>query len=386
MSRQQDTNDKKLRRAWAEIDLKAISNNCHFAHEACSAGLIAVVKANAYGHGAIQVCRALEKVGQVEFFGVANTYEANELFQASLETPIFLLGNSLPEERELIVERDWRCSAASLAELKHFDDLAKSKKKKYPLHINIDTGMGRTGFQLNEWNRVLWEQIAQLEHIEIEGICSHMPNADDNLPGTLEQVSKFKDLVEQAQIGGLECGGLHIANSAGVLFYDLTELRWARPGLMLYGSSPARPHNTSTDLVSLTSALELKARVVLVRNVPADTSISYGSTFITDRETTVATVCIGYGDGYLRSLSNAGAEVLIDGQRCPLLGRVTMDQIMVDVSALTIVPEVGTEVVLIGQQGQQSITVNELAKKAGTIPWEIFTGITPRVQRTYIGA
>ena len=256
-------------------------------------------------------------------------------------------------------------------------------------HLKVDTGMGRIG--------VWWEEavdvacaIASIPGIRLTGIATHLPSADEDFNWTTEQLARWESLIAKLRASDIEPQVVHALNSAGAIRFaaalpkpvvdgvPVASGDIVRAGLMLYGSSPLPEFQSR-----LRPVLTWKSRVILIRDVPAGRGVSYGRTFITPGAMRIATVAVGYGDGFQRHLSNTGAVVLIGGKRCPVLGRVTMDQIMVDVSAL---PEagVGDEVVLIGRQGGEEILAAELAAKAGTIAWEIFTGISARVSRRYL--
>jgi len=259
-------------------------------------------------------------------------------------------------------------------EAKAFQQCAEKIGEKARLHLAVDTGMGRIGVWQEE-AAPLARQIRTLSHVDLVGIGTHLPVADEDREFTLRELREWNRVVESIQADG-KIPWVHALNSAGVLGYagEATG-NLVRTGLMLYGSSPL-PEKQAL----LRPVLTWKTRITLIRDVPAGRGISYGRTFVTPRRMRVATLGVGYGDGYPRHLSNAGAEVLIAGKRAPVLGRVTMDQLMVDVTAI---PEAqpGDEVVLLGKQGNEEILASELAAKAGTIPWEIFTRITRRVVR-----
>jgi len=360
-------------RAWAEIDLTAMRANLEVARQISGADMMVVVKAGAYGHGLEEVARAL--AGQrIEFFGVANVGEARRVRHAGVETPIYLLGPTWAGEREEIVARDWTACLSSIDEARDFDRLAAAAGKRLKVHLAVDTGMGRGGFVMNDLPGAM-ASLDALAHLEIEGIGSHLPSADEDTEFTRAQITTFHEILEK--IGGAErFKWRHLLNSAGLLGYDRGMCNLARPGLMLYGSSPLAGFQEK-----LSTVMTLKSRVTLLRTLPAGHGVSYGRQFVTTRPTRVATVGIGYGDGYPRHVSGKGAEVFIKGRRCPIIGRVTMDQIMVDVTDLRGVNE-GDEVEMFGA----NIPVTEIAEKADTIAWEIFTGITPRVLRCYKGA
>lgn len=359
-------------RAWAEIDLSALRRNLEVARQAAGSELMVVVKAGAYGHGLEEVARAL--AGQnIAFFGVANVGEARRIRNAGVETPVYLLGPTWAGEREEIVAREWTACLSSVEEAHHFNRLACAAGKRLKVHLAVDTGMGRGGFVLEDLPELMGA-LEALEHLEIEGIGSHLPSADEDPEFTRGQIQTYHGILEKLG-GAARFKWRHLLNSAGLLGYEPGHCNLARPGLMLYGVSPLPGFQER-----LATVMTLKSRVTLLRMLPAGHGVSYGRQFVTTRPTRVATVGIGYGDGYPRHVSGKGADVWIRGRRCPILGRVTMDQLMVDATEAGDVHE-GDEVEILGP----NIPVAEVAEKAGTIAWEIFTGITPRVMRCYTG-
>jgi len=358
-------------RAWAEINLSALRRNLAFARQTAGAGIMAVVKAGAYGHGLEEIAKVLAGEG-VTFFGVANVGEARRIHNAGIETPIYLLGATWSEERAEIVARDWTPCVSSLEEARHFESLAAAAGKRLKVHLAVDTGMGRGGF-IAEGIEESFRLLETLPHLEIEGIGSHLPSADEDEVFTLKQFERFRQIVDL--LGGpSRFRWIHLANSAGLLGYEPAPCNLTRPGLMLYGVSPMPRFQAS-----LSTVMSLKSRVTLIRTLPVGHGVSYGGEYVTTRPTRVATVGMGYGDGYPRHVSGQGADVWIRGRRFPIIGRITMDQMMVDVTDDPAVCE-GDEVELFGP----NLPVTEIATKAGTIVWEIFTGITPRVQRVYL--
>jgi alanine racemase len=364
------------RRTWAEIDLEALRHNAAAVRNQAGAEvrIMAIVKANAYGHGLGPVVRAL--ADRVDLFGVANVVEGRELRTHLPKADVFILGPALPEERAEIVASGFIPSVSNADEAQAFGDLAKGEP--IPIHFIVDTGMGRIGVWQEE-ALAMMEKIVAVPGVKITGVASHLPAADEDNHFTQRQLVRFHALLVQIRLAGITAPVVHIENSAGVLGHAQQAGDMVRPGIMLYGHSPLPQWQHC-----LRPALTWKARVTLVRAVAAGRSISYGRTYVTPRATRIATLGVGYADGYQRHLSGQNAYVLLRGRRCSVVGRVTMDQIMVDVGGGSEVV-VGDEAVLIGQQDREEITVGELAKKAGTIPWEIFTGIGPRVAREYIG-
>ncbi|MEP4077589.1 alanine racemase [Haloferula sp.] len=357
-------------RAWAEIDLAALRHNLTVSRKHSGCAVMAVVKAGAYGHGLEEIAKVLAEEN-IAFFGVANVGEARRIADSGVTTPIYLLGATWAEERAEIVARNWTPCLSTLEEARHFSDLAVASNKRLKVHISVDTGMGRGGFIPVGLPGIL-NQLEALPGIEIDGIGSHLPSADEDEEFTRSQFASFRETLDS--LGGIErFQWIHLSNSAGLLGYDNAPCNLVRPGLMLYGISPI-----AGDQEKLQNVMTLKSRVTLVRTLPKGHGISYGRAFVTKKETRVATVGIGYGDGYPRHLSGNDAEVVIRDQRFPIIGRVTMDQIMIDVTGSPI--ETGDEVELFGPR----IRVDEVAKKAGTIAWEILTGITPRVVRIHL--
>lgn len=357
-------------RAWAEIDLGALKKNLAIAREAFGGELMAVVKAGAYGHGLEEMAKSLASEN-IAFFGVANVGEARRIRHAGVQTRIYLLGATWAEEREEIVARDWTPCISSIVEAEQFNQLAAARGKRLKVHLAVDTGMGRGGFvaeQLSEKFAIL----ERMENLEIEGIGSHLPAADEDREFTLRQFKKFNAILNELG-GAARFKWIHLSNSAGLLAFDQGACNLSRPGLMLYGVSPVPGFQQK-----LATVMTLKSRVTLVRTLPAGHGVSYGRQFVTTKPTRVATIGIGYGDGYPRHVSGNSADVWIRGRRLPILGRVTMDQMMVDATGHDEVTE-GDEVEIFGP----NIPVGEIAAKAGTIVWEIFTGITPRVLRCY---
>lgn len=360
-------------RCWAEIDLGALRRNAAMTRECAggSAQLMAVVKANGYGHGMTRVAIALTDVA--DLFGVANLDEATELREA-VSQPILILGPALPEERSSIAQRGFIPSISNFEEAAQFDLCAAR-----PVAINfvIDTGMGRVGASETEALGAL-KKIATLPKIKLHSVSTHLPSADDDPEFTRAQLARFGSLVRQIRQAFSGDYKVHALASAALIRFGEEAFDIVRAGLMLYGVSPVSQFQDRIEPV-----MTLKSRVVLVRDLPPASSISYGRTFITPGPMRVATLGVGYADGCRRSLSNSGASVLIGGRRCAILGRITMDLLMADVTGLTNV-QAGDEAVLIGRQGDEQILASEVAERAGTIAWEVFTGIGSRVRRVYL--
>ena len=363
-------------RSWVEIDLAAIRRNLAVLSEIAgpAVNIMAVVKANAYGHGASEVVDAL--AGRVAMFGVANLAEAEEIRAHARGTPICLLSGTLPGEHAAIVRHGYIPIVSSFEEAAQYSGHSSGSRVK--VHLAVDTGMGRLGVREQDAVAVA-RRIVALAGIEITGIGSHLPVADEDPAFTREQLTRFHALVAQLRDIGPRDALVHVENSAALLAFPNLAGALARPGLALYGESPLPEFQPR-----LERALIWKTRVVLVRDFEKGRGISYGRTFITSRPMRVATLATGYADGYPRQLSGRGATVLLGGKRCAMLGRVTMDQIMVDATGVDASP--GDEAVLVGVQGGERITATELANLAGTIPWDIFTGIGLRVARLHRGS
>lgn len=332
---------------------------------------MAVVKAGAYGHGLETISRILES-SKIAFLGVANIGEARRIRNSGVKSPIYLLGATWDQEREEIVARNITPCISTLDEAKSFNQIAQRRGVQLAVHLAVDTGMGRGGFLPDTLSKHIGD-LYQLGSLRIEGIASHLSSSDEDQAFTLRQIASFDQMVEIA--GGAEkFKWRHLSNSGGILGYQNHCCNLARPGLMIYGTSPIPEFQAQ-----LRTVMSLKSRVTLVRTLPAGHGVSYGRTYITTRPTRVATIGIGYGDGYPRSVSGKNAEVWIRNERHPIIGRVTMDQMIVrlpDDSSISC----GDEVELFGE----NIPATEVAKLADSIVWEIYTGITPRVERLYL--
>jgi alanine racemase len=360
-------------RCWAEIDRAALRHNVAMLRERIgSAQLLAVVKANAYGHGMVGVADVL--AGDAQLFGVANLEEASTL-RAALPHPIIILGPALPEERPGIVQGGFVASISTLPEAKAFSQIAGAVPAA--VCFVVDTGMGRMGTPAADALHV-FRKVAALPNLQIHSIATHLPVANEDAEFTRQELSDFAKLVQQfrAEIPGSY--KVHALSSAGVLAFGDGCFDFVRAGIMLYGISPLPEFQKTFHPV-----LTWKTRIGLVRDMPKGSSISYGRTFTAPRPMKIATLTAGYADGYPRHLSNREAAVLVRGQRCPLLGRVTMDLMMIDVSGIEGVAA-GDEAVLMGRQGNEEISCLELAERAETITWEITARIASRVRRVYV--
>lgn len=362
----------------AEIDLQAIAYNLtEIKKRVAPAKVMAVVKANAYGHGVEGVARVAAANG-VDYFGVARVEEGIELRELGISQPVLVLGGFFEEQIEESLRNDLELTLYARRNVEVLSEVARRLGKVARAHIKVDTGMGRVG--------VPWEKAAQFvvfvkefEHINPVGIYTHLSSSDEADPTYSNlQTARFKNLISALNARNIHIPQAHAANSGGVLNLPHSYFDMVRPGVSLYGYYPAA--GTARSL-SLQPAMSIKSRVIFIKEVEKDTFISYNRTYQTNEKTTVATVSIGYADGYNRLLSNRG-EVLIRGRRFPVVGRVTMDQIMVDVGLASEI-EVGDEVVLLGQQGQDEITIYEICDKLNTIPYEVTCWVSERVPRVY---
>ena len=364
--------DSSLYRAWAEIDTDAMKHNLRVVQKALpNHRRMAIVKAEAYGHGLEGVVRALDDE-DISFFGVATIAEAQRVQDTGAHTCPFILGPCFPEEREAIVQNGWRAALSSPEEAEHFNSLGELYGKKVHLHISIDTGMGRAGL-LPHSIHGLADKLKQLPNLHIEGIYSHLSAASEDISFTHRQIAAFEQAVgELSQDITFEYR--HLCSSSGVFNYRVPCTNMVRLGRILYGYSPMpSPFNKE-----LRNTLTLFSRITLVRTLPDNHGVSYNHTYITTAPTRVATIGIGFGDGYLHYLSNTGARVYLNNSYCPVLGRVTMDQVMVDVTHLENVNP-GDVAEMMGP----NVPWQELTARAHTIPSNVITSISARVPRVY---
>ena len=365
---------------WAEIDLNAIAFNAAGlkARAGGKAELMVTVKANGYGHGAVQVARAALEGGATRL-AVHRALEGVQLRQAGITAPILVMGYTLPAVSERVVRWNLTPTVNSQPQAEALSAAAVAAGKMLPIHVKIDTGMGRYGLLPDEALGFV-RFLSGLPGLALEGLYTHHAVADlADKSFTRHQFGLYMNVVEQLEAAGFTFPLKHVSNSATTLDLPEMALDMLRCGIALYG---LRPSGEVEPVIPLRPALTLKSRVVRVRTLPAGASISYGRTYITEKPTRVALVPVGYGDGYHRILSNRGA-VLIHGQRAPIVGRVCMDQFVVDVNHIPDV-QLHDEVVLVGRQGEGHIPAEEVARWAETINYEVTTGLLPRVVRVYI--
>jgi alanine racemase len=363
----------------AEINLKALEFNYRQVQKrvAPDTKILGVVKADAYGHGALPVSLRLEQLG-IEYLGVSIPEEGVELRTGGVKAPILVMGGIFPGDMDRVLQYKLTPVVFQKEVLRRLSREAARKRGKVKIHVKVDTGMTRLGVSWDQWPDFVRE-LKQSPCIEVEGLLSHYSMSDEEGESiTLEQWNRFQEVLTIARQGGVSFRYCHIANSANLVAFPSCSGNLVRPGIMLYGSYPF-PYLKGR--IRLRPVMTLKTCIHFLRSVPFRTRVSYGGTFVTKRETLIATLPIGYADGYRYQLSNCG-EVLIHGRRAPVIGKVCMDFTLVDVTDLPRVAA-GDEVVLIGRQRGQWITAEEIAQKTNTISYELLCSIGKRVPRLY---
>ena len=362
---------------YVKIDLDVIARNFQAVQDKVQVPVMAVVKADAYGHGAVQVAKLLQ--GKCAFFGVSSMLEALELRQAGLREPILILGQTPVSAFPVAIAEGIRPTIFRYEDALALSDAAAKAQVQAPFHFAVDTGMGRIGFQPTEESADLCAKIARLPGLVAEGLFSHFATADcEDLTAAKAQSQLFDRFDAMLKQRNVEIPIRHLDNSAGLMNFP-HHYEMVRCGIVTYGMYPSGQVDPA--LLPTTPALEWVSRVTHVKELPAGCPISYGGTYVTDRPTTVATIPVGYADGYRRSLSGK-FYVLIHGQKAPILGRICMDQMMVDV---TNIPDVKPEdpVTLVGKNGQLAITMEEISAVADSFNYEFVCGISRRVPRLY---
>lgn len=372
-------NEITIRPTVATIHLDHLTHNLQMIRQCVNGSkIMAIVKANAYGHGLLPVAKHLVHLG-VEQLGVAFLEEGMTLRKGGIELPILVLGGILDTQIEHFLDYDLELTVSSLDKLKQVEEVAATKQKRPVVHLKIDTGMERIGVHSYSAGPFI-EAAVRSKHCQIKGVYSHLACSDDPESSvTLEQLERFEEALRHFETLDVPMPIKHIANSGGILHFPQLHLDMVRPGIILFGIYPDPASHRN---LNFKPVLSLKSKVVYFKVVQANRPISYGGTWQSDHEIRVVTVPIGYGDGYCRSLSNCG-EVLIRGKRYPIVGQVCMDQFMVNIENGTAYN--GEEVVLLGSQNKEAISVEEMAMKAGTIPYEILTRFNNRVPRVYVG-
>jgi len=364
----------------AEIDLQALLHNHRDARRLAGPEreVLAVVKADAYGHGAVPVARCLEAAG-TRWFGVALVEEGIELRRAGLQGEILVFGSIFPGQEAAVLEQRLTPFLFDLDVARRLQQAAAAAGVRLPVHLKLDTGMGRVGFRPEELPAALAE-LKTLTALDIRGVLSHLALADDLAsPVTAEQRALFQQMLGQVEAAGFTPRWRHISNSAGLVGPELAECNLVRQGISLYGGQPG---DGFADTLDLRPVLSLKTAVAQVRRLPAGSGVSYGHRFVTERPTTLAVLPVGYADGYNRLFTNRGT-VLIHGRRAPIAGTVCMDWILADVTGIPCVAA-GDEAVLLGAQGRERISAEEWAELLNTINYEVFCRIGARVPRVYV--
>lgn len=372
-------------RGYALIDLDAVTANMQHMHEHLKpgTGMIAVIKTDAYGHGSVEISKVLEKLDFVYGFAVATAEEAFTLRDAGIRLPILILGYTFPYSYERMVREGIRPTVFRRDMVMQLNETAARLHKKAKVHVKVDTGMGRIGVQPDEEGFSFVKWVSEQENIEIEGVFTHFARADEkDKTAAYHQLAVFKEFTERME-KELSIPNLlkDCSNSAGILEMPEANMDMVRAGITLYGLPPSDEVNMQ--IIKLSPVLSLFSTVVYVKTLPAGCPVSYGGTYVTKKDTRIATIPIGYGDGYPRSLSNKG-YVLIHGKKAPIIGRICMDQFMADVTEIEDVKE-GDKVTLIGQDGDLSISVSELGDLSGRFPYELVCDIGKRIPRVYIG-
>ena len=369
------------KRVYTKINLDNIQKNIQTVRDRYHDDMIilGIVKANAYGHGAVETAKALVEFG-AGMLGVAAIDEALELRESGITAPVLILGQIFRQDYAAAIENDITCTVIDLVTAQGLSQKAKELDKTAKVHIKIDTGMGRIGFQPDENGKELVKAVFDLDNIFVEGAFTHFANADSaDKTSANSQKKKFLDFTDSLIREGYKIPIRHMYNSASAMELDGYAGEMVRCGIMLYGLYPSEEMNKDYKLFP---ALEFKSHISFVKTVEKGFTISYGSTYVTDKKMKIATVPVGYGDGYPRYLSNKG-EVLVKGTRCKILGRVCMDQFMIDVSHLPDV-QIADEVTLVGTDGNETITVEDVSDAEYRFNYEFCCLITPRVPRIYI--
>jgi alanine racemase len=373
--------------AWVEIDLKAIRRNVRTMRQLAQAQygggraekpeILTVIKSGAYGHGMLEVASVLDRM-RVKYFGVSDVAEGVALRKAGFRQRILMFETTLPDYAKDIVEYDLIPTLCNRELAERLNQVAKIRQKTLEVHIKVDTGMGRLGVPLTDAYDFIG-MIRSLSHLHISGLYTHFPMADTNPSFTRWQIRQLGDLLLRLRKEGIVLSQVHAANSAGLIGFKTSLFNLSRPGLMIYG---LYPHPKLKRRVRLDPAMSIKSRVIFIKDISQGQGVSYGHTFVAKRRMRIATLPIGYSNGYFRNFSNC-TTVLIDGKRCPVVGNVTMDQIMVDISRVPCV-HLGDEAVILGRQKDQEITADELAKTVNTINYEILCSLGSRLPRVYI--
>lgn len=365
--------------AWVEINLDAARRNIDRIRGAVPEGvaMLLVVKADAYGHGAVRISRLAEESG-VDMLGVATLDEGRELRKAGIKLPILVLSPVLPQELDGVIENDLAVTASSYEFAVAASEAALRKGAVCAVHVEVDTGMGRAGVSQESAVETIG-RMAALGGVRLEGIFTHFPVSDIDVGFTREQLASFEGIVGALAREGVAFRYVHCANSAAILNLPSSHFNLIRPGLLVYGHAPAI---TLRDRLAVEPVMSFRARLVLVRDMPPGSSVSYGRTYVAQQSIRMGVVPVGYGHGLSHRLSNKG-QFLFRGSRVPIIGRVTMDMTMIDLSAFPDA-QVGEEVVIFGRQGTGEITAGDVARWDETLSYEVLCRISKRVARIYL--
>lgn len=388
------TSNKPL--TWVEIDLQALRHNLHQIRKLAAKDkfylptrrggkykalirprVLPVIKADGYGHGMDQIARVLEQE-KIEMLGVSDVAEGVHLRKTGIRRPILLLESTLPQLAEEVVTNRLIPTVCTIELARALQHAAEKYHRRVPIHIKVDTGMGRLGVRYEDAFDFVRE-VHQFRRLIIQGIYTHFPSADTHRSFTQEQIDQMYRLVIRLDKTGLVIPFVHAANSTGLVGYRNHVLNLARPGLMLYGLYPDKKLRTKIDLHPV---MTVKSRIIYLKEINKGDGVSYGRTFVAKKRMLTATIPIGYSDGYFRSFTEK-ASVLVKGRRCPVIGRVTMDQIVVDVSSVKEVV-LGETVTILGKDRNNEITAEELAGYAGTINYEIVCSLGNRIPRVFV--
>ncbi len=372
---------EKYYRVCVTIDLDAIYNNVVNLKKNLKEGtnVIAVIKTDGYGHGAVPIAYTIDEL--VSAYAVATIDEAINLRENGIKKPIYVIGYTHDSQMERVVENDVRPTVFTMESAIAASRAAEKLDKTVKLHIKIDTGMSRIGFKDDSESIITIKKISMLENVKIEGIFTHFATADEtDKSKTLKQLDRFIDFINELEKENIHIPVKHCSNSAAMMEINSANMDAVRAGIAIYGLYPSE--EVDKNMAKLMPALELKSHVIYVKDIDPGTEVSYGGTFVADKKMKIATIPVGYGDGYRRSLSNKG-YVLIRGSKAKILGRVCMDQFMVDVSDIDGV-SLGDEVILIGKSGKEEITAEKMAELAGdTFNYEIVCDLGKRMPRVF---
>ena len=374
---------KKFERVKAVVSLDAIAHNFEEMKKNIADGtkIVAVIKADGYGHGAEAIARLIEGYEYIWGFAAATAEEAIQLKDAGVKKPVLILGLVFEEYFQELIQKEVRMTVCDYDMAKALSEEAERQGRQVHIHIGLDTGMSRIGFADKPESVEEIKRIAALSNIEIEGMFTHFARADETDKSPAEdQLKRYLAFAELLEKAGVQIPLKHCSNSAGIIRMPEANLNMVRAGITIYGIYPSA--EVERDIVKLIPAMELKSHVSFVKDLPAGTAISYGGTFASETDLRVATIPVGYADGYPRTLSNKG-WVLIHGQKAPILGRICMDQFMVDVTHIADVKH-GDEVTLIGRDGDECIHIDELGDLSGRFSYEFACDISKRVPRVYI--